>query len=123
LERHLNWFYQMKDLWETMGPVRFIAFFGGLTACIVGLVIVHHWLAAKINWPEAYGFRCSGRGCLWIELGHSAALLRGASFYEVLLFLWLWLIPGSGALTAIVIVVRRRWKRFRNRIRPIRRPR
>ena len=110
----------MRDLWQTMGGLRFILFFGGLTVVIVGFGTTGWWLADKIEWPDAYGFHCRGKGCLWIELGHSYKLLDTATFYELLLFAWLWFIPASTVLTISFILTRRWMRRRRNRIRPLR---
>ncbi|WP_461158996.1 hypothetical protein [Sphingobium sp. TomMM35A] len=116
----MGWFSQMRDLWQTMGALRFILFFGGLTIIIVGFGTVGWWLAAKIEWPDAYGFHCRGKGCLWIELGHSYKLLYTAKFYELLLFAWLWFIPASTVSTISFILTRRWIRRRRDRIRPLR---
>ena len=119
-DKQLGWFSQMRDLWQTMGGLRFILFFGGLTVVIVGFGTTGWWLADKIEWPDAYGFHCRGKGCLWIELGHSYKLLDTATFYELLLFAWLWFIPASTVLTISFILTRRWMRRRRNRIRPLR---
>ena len=103
-----------------MGATRFIIFFGGLTVIIVGFGTIGWWTADKIGWPDSYGFHCRGKGCLLIQLGHSYKLLRAATFYEVLLFAWLWLIPASTVLPIIFILTRRWIRRRRDRIRPLR---
>lgn len=102
-----------------MGVLRFTIFFGGLFAIIVGIALLHEWLAGQIAWPNAYGFRCSGRGCWWVELYHSPELLRGGTIYEFELFALLWSIPAAFGIPATFIVIRRWWKRHRNRIRPM----
>ena len=102
-----------------MGPLRFTIFSGGLLTIVIGMVLLHDWLAGQIAWPNAYGFRCSGRGCWWIELSYSAELLRGGTIYEFALFALLWSIPGSvGVLTAFTLI-KQWWKRRRDRILPM----
>jgi hypothetical protein len=101
-----------------MGAPRFILLFGGLTVFIVGFGTIGWWIADIIGWPDAYGFHCRGKGCLWIELGHSYKLLRAATLYELLLFAWLWFFPAS-TVTTIIFILTRRWiRRRRDRIRP-----
>ena len=113
-------FSEMKGLWQTMGAARFMLFFGGMTIFIIGFVAIHWWLAGKIGWPDAYDFHCRGKGCWLVELGHSYKLLDKATYYELLMFAWLWLMPASTAITIVVILTRRWMQRRHNRIRPLR---
>ena len=48
------------------------------------------FLREKIGWPEHYGFRCHGRGCMIEDMGHSLALLRHGGFFPDLLFIDIW---------------------------------
>src|SRR6478735_2542360 len=109
----------LRDYYRIMGPLRFTIFFGGLTAILIGFASIGFWLASKTGWPEAYGFRCHGRGCLPIELYHSPALLQHGGLYALLLFAWMWLLPFAFGSAVGVIVLRRWLKRRRNRIRPL----
>lgn len=117
--RKLAKFSEIRDLYRAMGPVRFTILIGGLTALSIGAVAIHGWLCKKTGWPEAYGFHCRGRGCLWVEMAHSHLLWRTATLYEILLFAWLWLLPGGAILTITIILMARWLKRRRNRIRPL----
>jgi hypothetical protein len=116
----VNSFSELKGLWKTMGAVRFMLFVGGMTTLSFGLAAIHWWLARKIGWPGNYGFHCHGKGCLLVELGYSYKLFDKATYYELLMFAWLWLMPASTAM-AIGVILTRRWvQRRKNRIRPLR---
>ncbi len=56
-------------------------------------IAVGAWLSIALGWPERYGSHCRGRYCLFQELWHTPALLRGGTLLEYLLFAWLWLLP------------------------------
>lgn len=112
-------FSDVKALYQMMGPVRFFIFAGGLTAIIFAMAGVHWWLSEQVGWPGAYGFECRGKGCLWREMWHSGRLLRRGSFYELLLFAWLWLIPFTVFMTVAIVSIRRWLENRRNRIRPM----
>jgi hypothetical protein len=66
-------------------------------ASIVGMLA---WLAIGLrlesitDFPDAYGFHCSGRGCLYREIWNSGVLLKDPDFYEICLFIWLWSLPA-----------------------------
>jgi hypothetical protein len=82
------------------------------------LAVLYVWLSDTIGWPEAYGFRCRGRGC-WIEhLMHSQKLLGGGSRNELAFFALLWWMPALLACTAVYTLVKRRL-RNRNPIQPM----
>jgi hypothetical protein len=113
-------FSEMKGLWQTMGTIRFMLFFGGVAGLIIGYVAIQEWIAGKVGWPDAYDFHCRGKECSVVELYNSYKLLENVTYYELLLFAWLWLIPASSAM-AIIVVLTRRWiQRRKNRIRPLR---
>jgi hypothetical protein len=115
----LDNFYRLKDLYQQMGAVRFLLFFGGLTLIIAAYAAVMAWLSGKNGWPTDYGFSCRGRGCLWVQLYHSPMLLRTGRLYELLLFAWLWLIPGATSI-AISVILSKRWLlKRKNSIRAI----
>ena len=113
-------FSDLIELYRTMGALRFFIFFGMLTAVLVAYGTVGWLLSDKIGWPDDYGFYCKGRSCLWIELYHSNLLLRKGHLYELLLFLWMWIIPMGMIVPAAFIVLKRWVKNRRNRIRPLR---
>lgn len=61
------------------------------------------WLAVKVNWPEAYGFRgaCAGRGCFIESVIRSPALLKHPTTYSAALFAWF--MATEGAIVAAVL--------------------
>ena len=115
----MDWLRELRDYYRHMGPLRFTIFFGGLTALLVGFAAVGMWLEDQTGWPEAYGFYCHGRGCWPENLYHSPSLLDTAGPYELMLFGWIWLVPGVAAATVTITLLRRWLKRRRNRIRPM----
>jgi hypothetical protein len=109
---------QLRDHYKTLGAARFWGLMLAVALLLVVLIVPYVWLAEKINWPDAYGFRCRGRGCFVPSLAHSEKLLRGSSWYELALFIWLWLMPTVLAGSAMYAIVSRLWlKRGRRRIR------
>lgn len=112
-------FYKLRDLYRTMGPLRFAIMFGGILGFCVGMAALHIWLQDKTGWPRAYGFSCHGRGCWIDDLYHSPQLLKSANGYALALFALIWSIPGlAGGYIAVVLI--RRWRRRRrDRIRPM----
>lgn len=60
------------------------------------------WLSWKIRWPQSYGYRCSGNGCLFVDAWHSTALLHHPNLYALALFAWYW----AMILVVGVLVVR-----------------
>ncbi|WP_448663130.1 hypothetical protein ACG3SL_00165 [Sphingomonas sp. CJ20] len=78
--------------------MRFFQMFGwkptlALIVATVVYIFVGAWLSHQLNWPDQYGLHCRGRGCLFTELYHSPALLRGGRWQEYLLFGWFWFLP------------------------------
>ena len=115
----MAWFREMRGYYELMGPVRFSIFFGGLTVAMVAFGAIGWWLSQIIGWPEAYGFECRGRGCLWVHLSESPKLLRNRGAYEIALFIWFWFIPAGTSATVACVLFRRFLKRRRDGIRPM----
>lgn len=109
----------MRELWRTLGAARFLLFFGCISVLTVACGTASWWIGKQIGWPEAYGFQCRGKRCLWVYLWHSHKLLSDGSFYELLYFAWLWFIPAATIIAIAVILIRRRIKRRATRIRPL----
>jgi FtsH-binding integral membrane protein len=80
-------------------------FIPGLAATFawMGLFI---WLAAKVNWPEAYGFRgaCVHRGCLTEAIIRSPVLLQHPTALSVALFAWFAVTGAAIAGTVLYFV-------------------
>jgi hypothetical protein len=115
----MEWFREMRSHYELMGPARFSVFFGGLTATIVAFGSLGWWLSEVIGWPEAYGFRCGGRGCYFLYLIESPKLLRSGGAYEISLFVWFWFIPAGTSASIAWVLFKRFLTRRRDRIRPM----
>jgi hypothetical protein len=49
-------------------------------------------LSHHVDWPDAYGFKCSGK-CLGKQMLESHRLLAGGTTAEVALFLCIWFVP------------------------------
>jgi len=115
----MGWFDDLRDYYRLVGPLRFTIFLSGLIAIIVGYAAIGTWLMDKTGWPDAYGSVCHGRKCWLNYLYHSPKLLNTAHIFELLLFAWMWILPGAtGAMIGIVLL--RRWlKRRQQRIRPL----
>ena len=107
-------------VYRTMGPARFFCFMAIIIAIGVGTVGVYEWLSIKLGWPDRYGLYCDGRECLWVELFHSGRLLYNGRWDELLLFVWLWSIPGIFIVAAAIVLMKRRTTHRRNRIKPMR---
>jgi len=82
-------FQQMRESERKLGPVKFTAMMAGLFSWI-GVFV---WLAMRVNYPEAYGHPCNGRGCFFHDLWFSPLLLRTHHWDELMLFLWYWSMP------------------------------
>jgi hypothetical protein len=96
-----------RKTWQAMHTLKFWVILLGVFAWVgVGV-----WLQIRIGWPDRYGFHCHGRGCLFVDLWHSPALLRGHSIGECAVFLWLWSMPAF--LLAVFI-----WAQLRKRNAP-----
>ena len=108
---------ELKESYRQLGLVRFCLFFGGLLAFLLGWAAAHFWLADKIGWPEAYGFQCRGRGCMWVEIWHSPALLKGGDAYELGMFALIWWLPALVVGCLIYALLKR--LRRRNPILPM----
>jgi hypothetical protein len=64
-------------------------------------------LETKLDFPDAYGFTCSGKGCLLIEVWRSPVLLHHSSWYEFALFALIWTMPALHADALIYAAVRK----------------
>lgn len=113
----MGWFSELKDLYRTMGPLRFCMFFGGLTIILVVYATTGWWLSEQIGWPDRYGFHCQGRACIWIEMYHSGRLLETGRSEELFLFAWIWFIPVALAVPAMTILLKKWAEKRRKRIR------
>ena len=67
-----------------------------LLTATVAYVLIGVGLSLQLGWPEQYGLRCSGRGCLGLYLHYSPELLRHGTILDYLLFAWLWFLPVAG---------------------------
>jgi hypothetical protein len=74
------------NLYDAVGPTWFVLILIAGVAWFVGDL----WLMEKLDWPDGYGFHCSGRGCFIDDMWHSPALLHHHSGYEVALFVCIW---------------------------------
>lgn len=102
---------ELKEYYQALGPLRFWSVIGALVAWIGSGI----WLQEAIGWPEAYGFQCRGRGCLFADIWHSPALLHHGGLLQWLLFAHFMTLPAIILIT-LGIVVRRRLKQRRPRI-------
>lgn len=102
---------ELRESYRTLGPLRFWTIMGVLMAWLGGGV----WLQVAVGWPEAYGFHCRGKGCLFTDIWHSPVLLHHGGLLEWLLFAHFMTLPGI-FLVALVIVVRRKFRQRRPRI-------
>ncbi len=109
----------LRTSYQALGPLRFWLLLGGTILACVGFGIAHWWLAERIGWPDAYGFHCRGRGCLWREWFHSPLLLKSPNPYGLLLFALLWSVPAIVASTAVFVWLKRWLHRHRTRIRSL----
>ncbi|QNO29262.1 hypothetical protein EEB18_010180 [Sphingopyxis sp. OPL5] len=109
-------FSETKALYSTLGPIRFSILMGGMIAFGLAFAGAEAWLSGKLNWPEAFGFQCRGRGCLFTKMGHSGQLLEAGGAYAWGLFALYWAMPAIAICAVIVIRLRRR---RRNPIRPM----
>lgn len=109
-------FSELREGYRELGPLRFSLLMGATLAVILTAAGIYAWLSEKIGWPDAYGFRCTGRGCLLSNLTHSPRLLEQAGAYELGLFAFIWFLPTFifGCLVYAYLKRRRR-----NRILPL----
>jgi len=78
------------DAFRKLGWRKSILLVSGLL-CWVG---AYAFLAESLDWPDAYGFYCRGRGCFFDDLWHSPALLHDGRAAALALFAWLWSMPA-----------------------------
>ena len=107
--RHLQ--VELAGPRKILGTGKFWLLMGGTIMFVLLLAGGQIWLSDKIEWPNAYGFDCQGRGCFFEDLAHSPELLRGGSIYELALFALLWLLP----VILISVLVYALFKRFTHR--------
>jgi len=81
---------ELKESYRKLGAARFWPLMAGTVAWIA----VGASLAIALDFPDAYGSQCHGRGCFFSDLLHSPALLHRHSLAEIGLFLWLWSMPA-----------------------------
>lgn len=116
----MKWLEEPKALYRSLGAARFFGLYGALLTYLIFFVWLLTWLSDETGWPEAYGSKCHGRGCWPTYLWHSFGLMKNSSGYEIGLFALLWHLPVAVILTVVIVVGRRRLKKYRNRIRPMR---
>ncbi len=96
-------FQQLARSEHQLGPVKF----WGLMAFTVGFIGLFAWLATRLDYPNAYDHRCSGRGCLFQDIYYSPLLLRTHRWDELALFICLALLPASLVAAGIYALVRK----------------
>jgi hypothetical protein len=89
-DRHNGKRMSFMEGYRKIGSKKFWAIFLPVLAWIaVGI-----WLELRLHFPEDYGFTCTGKGCLYVEVWHSAVLLhQHPNLFEIVLFVWLWSWP------------------------------
>ena len=102
---------ELREYYRTLGPLRFWAIMG----LLFGWIGVGVWLQQAVNWPEAYGFHCRGKGCLFVSVWHSPALVEHGGLLQWMLFIHLWTIPAV-LVACLIIALRRKLKQRRPRI-------
>ncbi len=115
----MRWLDDQRGLYHTLGPARYWTIMVGTVVFCIGFGTLVWWLSEKIGWPDAYGFQCRGKGCLFLELWHSPSLLQNPNGYALALFAALWFIPATTGIAVTIILARRALIRRRNRIRPM----
>jgi len=110
----MSWFSDSNTAktYRKLGPVKFF----GIMFGILAWVVIGTWLSISLDWPDAYGFHCSGRGCMFEDLWYSPRLIEAGhhSLMEIGLFVWEWTLPAIflGFLVwALVRILRK--KRFK----------
>ncbi len=111
--------FRTVQLYRGIGPLRFWTLLIGMLAFFGAWAGIGIWLEERVGWPDAYGFHCGGRGCLFVDLWHSPSLL-GGNLDELELFAWIWFLPALliGSLASALIYARVK-KRRRNPILPM----
>jgi len=97
---------ELKQSYRQLGAAKFLSLMAGVLAWIALLT----WLSVKVDWPDAYGFHCSGRGCLFDDLWHSPALLQHGGIYADALFVCMWAMIVIPAAFVIWSKLRKRWR-------------
>lgn len=115
----MRWLDQQRGFYHAVGAVRYWTIMVGTVVFCIGFGTLVWWLSEKTGWPDAYGFHCRGKGCLFIELWNSPLLLQNPNGYALALFATLWFIPATTGIAVTIILARRALIRRRNRIRPM----
>lgn len=115
----MRWWQDQKALHSQMGRGRFVLFYCAIFAVVAAYGGAIFWLSREVGWPESYGFSCSGK-CVVVYLWHSPALLQGANLSAIALFVLIWLIPTVTGVLVAFITIKRKLRRRREGIRPMR---
>lgn len=107
MKRSITGIPELRESHRQLGPRRFWTMMLALISLIFGWAALGIWLKTETGWPERYGFHCHGRGCLFVDMWHSPALLSHLDVYQIGLFLWIWSIP----LFAIISFLWVRWRK------------
>jgi hypothetical protein len=94
---------ELKESYRKLGAFNFWA----TMICLFGWTSIGISLQRINNYPDAYGFQCSGRGCLYREIWNSPVLLRDPDAFEIGLFAWLWSMPATVVGALIYAAVRK----------------
>lgn len=83
---------ELKESYRKLGP----RLFWGIVVGLLAWLAIGMWLSLSLDWPDAYGFHCHGRGCWIDDLWHSPSLLAAGhrSAMEIGLFIWEWSLPA-----------------------------
>jgi hypothetical protein len=108
----------LKALFHELGPARATFVLIPVFVPIAGYFGLMFWLEWLTGWPEAYGFQCRGK-CMAAMLWHSPALMTDPTLESVALFAVYWLFPGAAMIVLPNLLVRRKFKAWRQRIRPL----
>ena len=98
-----NIFVDLRDSERQLGPLKFTA----IMLATLGVIGLFAWLATRLDFPNAYGHPCNGRGCLIHDIWYSPLLLRTHHWDEVMLFLFFWTLPASAVAAGIYALVRK----------------
>ncbi|MBO9576314.1 MAG: hypothetical protein J7494_11290 [Sphingobium sp.] len=99
----------IREAQRKMGVARFWGMVLAMLIVLGSYAALVVWLRMRINWPDAYGFHCSGK-CVVSDLWHSPLLLQNGRPAELELFAALWAFP---VLLAIFLFVAWRVKKRR----------
>lgn len=103
----MKFIQDLRGAHAALGPIQFWVLIGGTVVAILLLVTADMWLSAKINWPQAYGFNCHGRGCIVHDMVHSPLLLRGGTACELAKFALIWWMPTTFLGCVIYAAIKR----------------